>query len=131
MLADAAERAGVRRYLLVGSMGVDVDDPNWSPPEADEAFAAYLRAKAASERDLRARALDWTVLRPGRLIDEPGTGRVRLAPPPVPRGDVSREDVAAVLLALLDEPDTIGLTLELVRGDTPVTDAVAACLPSI
>ncbi len=132
LLADAAERAGIRRYLLVGSTGVDVDDPNWSPPpDADEAFAAYLRAKAASERDLRARPLDWTVLRPGRLTDEPGTGRVRLAPPSVTRGDVSRHDVAAVLLALLDEPGTIGLTLELVRGDTPVTAAVAACLPSI
>lgn len=132
LLADAAERAGVRRYLLIGSMGVDVDDPNWSPPpEAAEVLAAYLWAKAASERDLRARALDWTVLRPGRLIDEPGTGRVRLAPPPVSRGDISRDDVAAVLLALLDEPGTIGLTLELVRGDTPVADAVAACLPSI
>ena len=131
LLADAAERAGVRRYLLIGTMGVDVD-PNWSPPpQADEVFAAYLRAKAASERDLRARSLDWTVLRPGRLIDEPGTGRVRLAPPPVPRGDVSRDDVAAVLLALLDEPGTIGLTLELVRGDTPVVDALTACLPSI
>ncbi len=132
LLADAAERAGVRRYLLVGSMGVDVHDANWSPPpEVDEVFAAYLRAKAASERDLRARSLDWTVLRPGRLIDEPGIGRVRLAPPPVPRGDVSRDDAAAVLLALLDEPGTIGLTLELVRGDTPVADAVATCLPSI
>ena len=131
LLADAAERARVRRYLLIGTMGVDVA-PTWSPPpEADEVFAAYLRAKAASERDLRARSLDWTVLRPGRLIDEPGTGRVRLAPPPVPRGDVSRDDVATVLLALLDEPGTIGLTLELVRGDTPVADAVTACLPSI
>lgn len=121
LLADAAERAGVRRYLLVSSMGVD--DPG--RPGVDPVFAAYLRAKAAAEDDLRRRDLDWTVLRPGRLTDEPGTGRVRLAPPPVPRGAVPRDDVAAVLAALLDGPAGQRATLELVTGDTPIREAVA------
>lgn len=128
LLADAAEVAGVRRYLLVGSMGLDaaaLTDPDWSPP-GDEVFAAYLRAKAASERDLRGRDLDATVLRPGRLTDAPPTGHVRLAPPPVDPGEVPRTDVAAVLLALLDEPATAGATLELVGGPTRIADAVRA-----
>jgi uncharacterized protein YbjT (DUF2867 family) len=121
LLADAAQQVGVRRYLLVSSMGVDRADR----PDTDPVFAAYLRAKAASEEDLRRRDLDWTILRPGRLTDEPGAGRVHLAPPPVPYGAVPRDDVAAVLVALLGRPETHGLTVELVAGDTPIDEAVA------
>lgn len=89
-------------------------------------FAAYLRAKAASELELRARDLDWTVLRPGTLTNHNPTGTVRLGPPTVGRGQISRADVAAVLLALLDEPRSAGLTLEVVDGGTPIADAVRA-----
>jgi uncharacterized protein YbjT (DUF2867 family) len=121
LLADAAELAGVRRYLLVSAMGVDEEPPG------DEVFAAYLRAKAAAERDLRGRDLDWTVLRPGGLTDDPATGTVRLAPQ-VPPGQVPRDDVAAVLVALLDEPGTAGRTLELVGGDVPIPGAVSQLL---
>jgi uncharacterized protein YbjT (DUF2867 family) len=119
LLADAAQRAGVRRYLLVSAMGAD----RASAPGTDQVFAAYLRAKAVSEDDLRGRDLDWTILRPGRLIDDPGTGRVRLAESPVPFGAVPRDDVAAVLVTLLDTPASSGRTLELVAGDTPIQDA--------
>jgi uncharacterized protein YbjT (DUF2867 family) len=82
-------------------------------------FAAYLVAKRAAEIDLRARDLDWTILRPGRLTDEPGTGLVRLAPE-VPPGAVPRDDVAAVISALLEAPGTVRRTLELVSGETPI-----------
>ncbi|MFJ6214320.1 NAD(P)H-binding protein [Streptomyces sp. NPDC092296] len=122
LLADAAERAGVRRYLMVSSMGADAG----APDSADPVFGAYLRAKGAADDAVRSRpALAWTVLRPGRLTDGPGTGRVRLAPS-TGRGEVPRDDVAAVLAALLDAPATAGATLELVSGDTPVAEAVAA-----
>ena len=122
LLADAAVDAGVRRYLLVSSMGAGADPPAGT----DEVFAAYLRAKTAAEQDVLARSeLDVTVLRPGHLTDGPGTGRVRLGAS-VPRGDVPRDDVAAVLVALLDEPRSAGATLELVSGDVPVTEAVSA-----
>jgi len=124
LLADAAERAGVRRYVLVSSIGVDGVRGHTTGPD-DEVFHAYLVAKLAAEEDLRARPLDWTILRPGRLTDDPGTGRVRLAPS-VPRGDVTRDDVAAVVVALLDRPETVGLVLTLVGGDTPVAAAVEA-----
>jgi uncharacterized protein YbjT (DUF2867 family) len=120
LLADAAERAGVRRYLLVSSIGAGTEPP----PGTDEVFAAYLRAKTAAEEYLRGRDLDWTILRPGGLTNEPGTGRVRLAAD-VGRGRISRDDVAAVLVALLDTPATAGLTLGLLGGDTPVAEAVA------
>lgn len=121
LLAEAAERAGVHRYLLVSAMGAGQEPPAGT----EEVFAAYLRAKTAAEKDLRGRALDWTILRPGLLTDDPGTGRVRLDAQ-VPWGRVTRDDVAAVLVALADEPRTAGLVLELTEGDTPVVEAVAA-----
>jgi uncharacterized protein YbjT (DUF2867 family) len=116
LLAEAAGQAGVRRFVQISAMGVD------QPPAAgtDEVWAAYLAAKAAAEEDLRTRDLDWTILRPGGLTDDPPTGKVRLAAPPLPRGQVSRADVAAVILTLLDEPGTRGMTLDLVAGSTPV-----------
>jgi uncharacterized protein YbjT (DUF2867 family) len=122
LLADAARAAGVRRYLLISSTGVD------DPPRAgtDEVWAAYLTAKKAAEEALRDSGLEWTILRPGQLTDEPATGRVLLAPPPVDRGEVTRDDTAAVLVALLDTPGTAGRVLELRAGDTGVLDAVNA-----
>jgi uncharacterized protein YbjT (DUF2867 family) len=119
LMADAAERAGVRRFVEVSSMGAG------RPPRpgSDEVWAAYITAKTAAEADLRSRDLDWTILRPGHLTDAPATGRVRLAPPPVPEGMVTRADVAAVIAALLDDPRTWHQTLELVGTDIPVTEA--------
>jgi uncharacterized protein YbjT (DUF2867 family) len=122
LLADAAAQAGVARYLLVSSTGVDAPPA----PGTDEVWAAYLRAKKAAEDAIRATALAWTVLRPGRLTDDPATGRVLLAPPPVGRGDVTRADTAAVLAALLDAPGTAGQVLELRNGEVAVADAVSA-----
>ncbi|MEV6205932.1 NAD(P)H-binding protein [Kitasatospora sp. NPDC051914] len=123
LLADAAELAGVRRYLMISTVGADAA----APDGADPVFGAYLRAKGAADDDLRARAaLDWTVLRPGPLTDGPGTGRVLLAER-TGRGRVPREDVAAVLAALLTEPaPAVGRTLELAAGEQPVAEAVAA-----
>ena len=120
LMAQAAERAAVRRFVQVSSMGAG------QPPRSgtDEVWAAYIAAKTAAEDDLRARDLDWTILRPGGLTDSPATGMVRLAVPPVPAGKVPRADVAAVMAALLHEPGTRHLTLELTSGDTPVAAAV-------
>ncbi|MGW4471641.1 NAD(P)H-binding protein [Nonomuraea sp. NPDC004354] len=122
LLAEAAERAGLRRFVQISSMGAG------APPAAgsDEVWAAYIAAKTAAEADLRGRDLDWTILRPGGLTDEEGQGRVLLAPPPVARGTVPRDDVAAVVVALLDAPATVGRTLELVRGEVPIAEAVRA-----
>ena len=120
LMADAAERAGVRRFVQVSSMGAGRAPRSGS----DEVWAAYITAKTAAEADLRARDLDWTILRPGGLTNAPATGKIRLAPPPVPRGTVPRADVAAVIAALLDNPGTGNHTLELTSGDSPVVAAV-------
>jgi nucleoside-diphosphate-sugar epimerase len=120
LLADAAEAAGVLRFLVVSSRGADREPP----PGTDPVFAAYLRAKKAADDNVRARAgLDWTILRPGGLTNDPGTGRVNLAEN-TGRGQVPRDDVAAVLAALLDEPRTARRILELISGDMPIEEAV-------
>ncbi|WP_329069923.1 NAD(P)H-binding protein [Amycolatopsis sp. NBC_01480] len=121
LFADAAERADVRRFIQVGSMGAD----NADAPGLDPTFAVYLRAKKAAEDDLRGRDLDWTILRPGGLTNESGTGLVKLADH-TGRGSVPREDVAATLVGLLDAPATARRTLELISGETPVNEAISA-----
>ncbi len=118
LFADAAVRAGVRRLLAVSSMGADARH------EGDEVFDVYLRAKGAADDHVRAQdALEWTILRPGALTDDAGTGLVRLEAH-TGRGSIPRDDVATVLAELVDTPATAGLTLELVSGSTPVSVAV-------
>ncbi|MEU6049798.1 SDR family oxidoreductase [Streptomyces xanthochromogenes] len=118
LLADAAERAGVRRYVIVSSMGAD------SSHQGDEVFDDYLRAKGAADDAVRShKNLDWTVLRPGMLTNDAGKGLVTLAAS-TGRGTIPRDDVAAVLAELVDSPATAGLTLELISGAAPVTVAV-------
>ncbi|MCX4643810.1 SDR family oxidoreductase [Streptomyces sp. NPDC055059] len=120
LFADAAERAGVRRYVVVSSMGAD------PAHQGDEIFDVYLRAKGEADAYVRARTgLDWTILRPGMLTNDAGTGLVRLEAS-TGRGTVPRDDVAAVLAELVETPATAGLTLELISGSTPVTVAVRA-----
>ncbi|MEU3511790.1 SDR family oxidoreductase [Streptomyces longwoodensis] len=118
LFADAAVRAGVRRFLIVSSMGADPGH------QGDEDFDVYLRAKGEADAYVQGLdALDWTVLRPGSLTDDKGTGLVRLEAR-TGRGPVPRDAVARVLAELLDTPATAGLTLELISGSTPVSVAV-------
>ncbi|MCX5195042.1 SDR family oxidoreductase [Streptomyces sp. NBC_00249] len=118
LFADAAERARVRRFLMVSTMGADARHGG------DEVFDVYLRAKGEADDHLRTRlGLEWTILRPGILSDDPGAGLVRLEAR-TGRGPVTRDDVAAVLAELVETPATAGLTLELVSGSTPVAVAV-------
>jgi uncharacterized protein YbjT (DUF2867 family) len=119
LLADAAQAAGVRRYVMVSSMGTDRADP-----DSDDVFQIYLRAKKAADDDLKSRDLDWTVVHPGRLTDDPGTGRVQVGR--LERGDVPRDDVAAVIAAALHDDRTIGKDFDLLAGDFAVEEALAA-----
>jgi nucleoside-diphosphate-sugar epimerase len=119
----AARQTGVDRYVIVSSMGAG----NPPPPGEGDVFGDYLRAKAAADAELAASSLQFTIVRPGALTNDPGTGRVQAAPS-VPRGSISRDDVAAVIVAVLDDPRTSGLTFELVGGDSPIADALQALL---
>jgi uncharacterized protein YbjT (DUF2867 family) len=122
-LMKAAESEGIRRYVMVSSIGAD---PN---KQGDDTFSVYLRAKGQADADLQASGLDYTIVRPVGLTDDPGTGQVEIAEH-VQRGKIPRDDVAAVLAAVLNEPGTIGLTFEVTSGTTPVEEAVRAIAAS-
>lgn len=119
---EAAQRAGIRRLVQVSAIGVD------EPLGEDVApvWKAYVEAKRDADAALRDSGLDWTILRPGRLTDEPGTGRIALGD--VPRGEIPRADVAETIVAVLEEPASAGHQWNLVSGDVHVRDAVAAAV---
>lgn len=117
-LVEAAEKQGVGRYVMVSSMGAG--DPEAGP----EAMRPYLRAKARADGRLRESGLDWTIVRPGSLTEEDGTGRVEAAEHLGRRGEISREDTARVLASVLDTPNTSGKTFEVLAGETPVREAL-------
>ena len=119
-LIEAARAAGARRYLMISAMGAARP-----PAEGGEVYGEYLRAKAEADRALEASGLNHTIVRPGRLTDDPPSGRVTIGND-LPGGEVSRADVAATLAAALRADNTIGATFELIAGETPIEDALAA-----
>jgi nucleoside-diphosphate-sugar epimerase len=118
-LIAAAKATGISRYVIVSSIGAD--------PEAsgDDTFSVYLQAKGKADAELEASGLDYTIVRPVRLTDDPGTGRVQAAER-VTRGEIPRDDVAAAVAAVLRTPTTIGKTFELTSGELPVDEAIAS-----
>ena len=118
---EGARQAGIERFVQVSAIGVD--DP--LPADTTDVWRAYVEAKRDADAALRDSGLAWTIIRPGRLTDDPATGKVALGPD-VARGDVTRADVAAVLAAVLDAPGSVGQQWDLVNGDVPVDEAVQA-----
>ena len=114
LLADAAEQAGVRRYVMVSSIGSD------APESVDAgAFQVYLYAKGGADADLRTRDLDWTIVRPGMLTDDAPTGQVTINPDQQ-RQPITRGDVAHTLAQVLTSGHAIRETFVVVNGTTPV-----------
>jgi uncharacterized protein YbjT (DUF2867 family) len=121
-LLAAAREASVPRYVIVSSVGAE--NP---PTDDDDVFAVYLRAKAEADAALMASDREWTIVRPGFLTDDPGTGHVRIQRDPI-RDKVPRDDVAAVLAAVLHEPRSAELIIYVVTGDEPIEQALAEVL---
>ncbi|MFB2599951.1 SDR family oxidoreductase [Herbiconiux sp. P17] len=119
----AAEQAGVRRFVQLSSIGAgdriprEIDTPE---------FAPYYVAKRAADANLRASGLLWTILEPGWLTDDPPTGRIRLGERDLPMGAIPRADVAATMVAVLDDDGSIGRQWQLVGGPTPIVQAITA-----
>lgn len=109
--AEACEQTKTRRFVQISSMGTDRADD----PEVEAVFRTYLHAKREAEKDLRRRDLDWTILRPGHLTDGPATGKIDLDFDLAP-GDISRSDVAALVVLILGEHSRIGQVLEAVAA---------------
>ena len=109
--------AGIRRYVMVSAIAAG------RPEEWSEAMRPYYEAKAEADHRLEDSGLDYTIVRPGGLTDDPGTGLVTVGTD-LERGEIPRDDVAAVLLAVLETPGSVGKTFELVAGDTAIDEAV-------
>lgn len=118
-LVHAARASHVDVYVMISSIGAE------DPPQDDDVFSVYLRAKADADRALAESDLDWTIVRPGFLTDERGDSRVRIEPEPL-RGEIPRDDVAAVLDEVLHhEPRVAQQVLYAIDGDQPVAIALA------
>ena len=119
-LISACRATNTSRYLMVSAMGVERADSY--PPE----MLPYIEAKRDADETLRDSDLDYTIVRPGRLTDGPAGGRIEVGTPLDSGGEVPREDVAATLLAVLDEPRTAGLTFDVVAGEVEIAAAIAS-----
>ncbi len=117
-LIEAAETAGVRRYLMVSAIGANHPD-SWS-----EEMRPYYQAKAEADAQVEASSLDYSIVRPGGLTDDEGTGRIDVAADLGRSGQVPRDDVAATLVGCLDEPATARRSFDLLAGETPVAEAL-------
>ena len=117
---EACKPAGIKRFVQISAMVVD--DP--IPEDASQVWRAYIEAKRAADEALRDSQLDWTLLRPGWLTDDPGTRRVLLGRD-VPEGDIARADVAAVIAAVLENDGTIGRQWELIQDGLLIIEAIA------
>jgi uncharacterized protein YbjT (DUF2867 family) len=120
-LLNAARMAGAERYVMISSRGAE------DPPDGDDVFSVYLRAKAEADRALEASDRAWTIVRPVGLTDDPGTGRVQVSPERLD-GQVPRDDVAALLAVVLHEPRSVRRILYVSSGDTPLEEALAGAL---
>lgn len=119
-LIEAAEQLSIPRFLMISSMGADPDH------EGEEVFDAYLRAKGEADQALvDSKKLAHTIIRPGQLTDDGGSGRVNAASS-TGRGEIPREDVAATIAACLTDERTLDRSFELIAGETPIAEAIAA-----
>lgn len=119
-LIEAARANGIHRYIMVSAMKAE-------QPRGNEVFQYYLQMKAEADAALRASPLEWTIVRPGRLTNDPGTGMV-LAGRDLDRADIPRADVAGALAALIEMPETSGLQFDVVAGGDPIQAALAAAV---
>jgi uncharacterized protein YbjT (DUF2867 family) len=118
-LVEAAEGRGVLRYLMLSAMGAR------DPEGGSEPMRPYLRAKARADERLKESGLDYTIIRPGSLTEDEGTGNVEAAESLGRRGEIPREDVARTLAAALEDKNTYHKTFEILSGETPIREALA------
>jgi uncharacterized protein YbjT (DUF2867 family) len=117
-LVEAAESHGVRRYLMLSSMGAG------DPGSGSEAMQPYLFAKARADERLQESDLDYTIIRPGSLTEEEGAGRIEAAEVLGRRGEIPRDDVAGTFAEALEMPNTYRKTFEIIGGETPIREAL-------
>lgn len=117
LIADC-QKAGVGRFLMISAIGSD-------PHSESDRIQHYYRAKGVADENLRASSLDYVILAPGHLTNDPGTGRIDAAEDLGRGGEIPREDVADAILVALVNPAAIGKTIQILAGETAIAEAVA------
>lgn len=115
-LIEAAKQNGINRYVMISAMNLDT-------PRGSEVFQVYQQTKAEADEALRNSGLDYTIVKPGRLTDEPGSGLVKLGKN-LDRGEIPRQDVATIIVSVIENSQTIGLTFDALTGQTPIKKAI-------
>tara|TARA_R110002050_G_scaffold6781_1_gene27288 strand:+ start:295 stop:918 length:624 start_codon:yes stop_codon:yes gene_type:complete len=115
-LTEAAQAAGVEKLVMLSTMGAD--DPSISSELED-----YLKAKQNADEHLKASGLNYSIVRPGSLNNEEGSGKIQLAKSLGKHGQISRADVAKTIVSALDENRMKNQTFEILAGDTPIEEA--------
>lgn len=118
-LIKTAKRAGVKRFVMLSSVGTD------NPDAGPEELRHYLRAKKAADAHLQTAGIDYAIVRPVALTNDPGTGCVEVSSEHVSGSEVSREDVAEVLERCVSVPEASGAVFELSKGEHTISDAMA------
>lgn len=118
-LVDTARAMGIKRFIIVSSMGAG------EPEKGPEKLRHYLQAKHNADEHLKNSGLNYTIVRPGQLTDDDGTGKVVVRARLEDFGKIPRQDVARVLLAVLDSDNTDNRVFEVVSGDAPVSEVLA------
>jgi uncharacterized protein YbjT (DUF2867 family) len=121
----AAEKAGVKRYVSISSIGAST---GLSTRDMSDEMQDYYKQKRAAGKHITGSSLKWTIIEPGELTDGKGTGNVTLSEAAIDSGSIPRADVAAVTVAVLEEPRTAGHVYQLTSGKTPIKTALGKAL---
>ncbi|KZZ83522.1 SDR family oxidoreductase [Bacillus sp. SJS] len=121
-LIDAAKKHNVKKFVMLSSIGTD------APERAPEEMKLYLRSKAVADEYLRNAEIPYTIVRPGALSDDEGSGKIAASKSVNPKGSIPREDVAEVLVACLSEPSTQNQTFEIISGDRSISEAIQSIM---
>lgn len=116
-LMNACHKNNIKRYVIISAMGLD-------KPRGSEVFKVYQKAKAEADEALRESDLDYTIVKPGRLTDESGTGKISVGKE-LDRDEIPREDVASVIKKVFEMPQTIGKEFDLLSGNQPISEALS------
>lgn len=114
-LMRACQANGINRYIMISAMGLDT-------PRGNEVFQVYQKAKAEADEALINSGLNYTIIKPGRLTDDEGTGQIKVGD--LEGGEIPRDDVASVISVSLENESTHRKSFDLISGDQPIEDAL-------
>lgn len=117
-LIDEAKSHNIKKFVMLSSMGAD-------EPESHEKLKHYLEAKHNADEHLINSGLNYTIVRPGRLVNGDHQGHIHAGEKLNEQGQITREDVAQVLVAVLDHSQVRNRTFEIVNGDKSIEEALA------